>query len=127
METKEVFQTEAGYAGIYKEVYLRTLIKNTSGLYRSELHHTCGYVLIPKNHIMYGVSIDYDETYNENARLLDDAAYGGVTLSQYNKEYDKWCFGFDTMHGGRFESYCNRMFTMGVIEKMARFLKEIEG
>jgi len=89
------------------------------------LKHLCGYVGVPKDHILYGV--DHDDL---PAEFHD--VHGGLTFSGFRKEYtndDLWYFGFDCAHAGDLVpavfSTCNGTYrTMEYVEKECKKLAE---
>lgn len=54
--------------------------------------HRCGYVVIPKEHKLYGLNYD-------DKALYDISCHGGLTYSGVNQWVDgEWTIGFDCAH-----------------------------
>ena len=61
-------------------------------IYRAASGNYCGYVAIPKAHLLYGV--DYDDP-----AMSGFPVHGGVTFTDYDDD-GYWLVGFDCAHGG---------------------------
>lgn len=62
--------------------------------------YRCGYVIIPKDHVLYEKSYDdlYDVETFEFAEFYPIEAHGGLTFSDFICE--EWALGFDCAHYG---------------------------
>ncbi len=86
-----------GYKYIIKYIYTESLPEELAKLYQIEVYPAwyCGYVVIPKDHILYGIKRFDDK------RLMNLGVHGGITfsgiLTTLNGE-NEFCIGFDCAH-----------------------------
>ena len=59
---------------------------------RNYMGSLCGYVAIPKDHILYGKSTESDS-------FNDIEVHGGITWSDNFEDSKIWVIGFDCAHG----------------------------
>ena len=67
----------------------------------TDMGHLCGYVGVPKSHLLHGVQ--YHENYKKDTTPEDTIdVYGGITYSGEGKypvsSNDLWWFGYDCNH-----------------------------
>ena len=60
--------------------------------------HLCGYVVIPKGHVLHGINIVHIELYEDIYDKCDIDVHGGLTYLEQEK--DEYVVGFDCAHVG---------------------------